>query len=265
MPTSSNPYIAPEEIAAARRELPERVFLQEFMAEFIDDAGAVFRQVHEAATSTEQTQAEVGVGYVVGVDWGKYEDYTVFSVFDADHKAQVFLDRFNRIEYRYQLGRLKGVLTQFPGAWVIAEANSIGDPLIEQLRADGLQVQPFITTGASKARAIEDLALAFETRDIRILADPLQLAELLAFTADRLPSGAFRYAAPAGGHDDTVMALALAWSGIATRLPPSRPGTGDPFHLGEQREPTEDRPDPHAERGAVWPAASPGRRRRARI
>jgi hypothetical protein len=184
--------------------------------------------VREAATAEPIDQAKKGASYVVGVDWGKQTDFSALSVFDAGRRSQVHLDRFNRIEYRFQLGRLRALLERFPGAWVVAEANSIGDPLIEQLRADGLYVQPFVTTPSSKARAVEDLSLAFETGDIRILPDPVQLAELLAFTADRLPSGAFRYSAPAGGHDDTVMALAFAWSGIATRLLPGKPGH-DPF------------------------------------
>jgi len=36
---------------------------------------------------------------------------------------------------------------------------------------------------------------------------------------ERLPSGMVRYSAPAGLHDDTVMALALAWQGVVTRAP----------------------------------------------
>jgi hypothetical protein len=229
MPTSSNPYISPVEIEAARRELPERVFAQEYLADFIDDAGAVFRHVNAAATAESLDQAREGRRYIVGVDWGKHEDYTVLSVLDMQERAQVRLERFNQIDYRVQLGRLRALLGQFPGAHVVAEANSIGDPLIEQLREDGIRVQPFVTTPISKTRAVEELALAFETRSIRILPDPVQLGELLAFSSTRLPSGAFRYAAPGGGHDDTVMALAFAWSGLSSALPASLPSPGDPF------------------------------------
>jgi len=39
------------------------------------------------------------------------------------------------------------------------------------------------------------------------------VSELQAYTMERLPSGRFRYSAPAGMHDDTVIALALAWHG----------------------------------------------------
>jgi hypothetical protein len=34
---------------------------------------------------------------------------------------------------------------------------------------------------------------------------------LQAYEMERLPSGMLRYSAPHGMHDDTVMALAIAW------------------------------------------------------
>ena len=49
-PTSANPHIPAGEIEAARQELPEIIFRQEYLAEFIDDAGSVFRRVQEAAS-----------------------------------------------------------------------------------------------------------------------------------------------------------------------------------------------------------------------
>jgi hypothetical protein len=104
---------------------------------------------------------------------------------------------------------------QWQPSQIIAEQNSIGQPVIEQLTRDGLRIQPFTTTSASKAQAIEALALAFERRDIRILNDPVLVGELVAYQAERLPSGLLRYGAPGGGHDDMVMSLALAWSAVS--------------------------------------------------
>jgi hypothetical protein len=31
---------------------------------------------------------------------------------------------------------------------------------------------------------------------------------------ERLPGGGYRYSAPSGAHDDTVIATALAWHGV---------------------------------------------------
>lgn len=215
MPTRSNPYISGLEIDAARASMPERFFLQEFEAMFIEDAGGVFRGVMGAATATLQEKAEAGHKYAFGVDWGKTADFTATSVIDLTTREQVTLDRSNRVDYAVQVGRLKALCERFHPTTIIAERNSMGEPIIEQLVREGLPMQPFLTTNATKASAIEALALAFERGDLRILNDPVQVGELQAFEAERLPSGLTRYTAPEGMHDDTVMALALAWQAIA--------------------------------------------------
>jgi hypothetical protein len=56
--------------------------------------------------------------------------------------------------------------------------------------------------------------LFFERGTIRIPNDPVLIGELQAFEARPLPSGMMRYAAPEGMHDDTVIALAIAWQGL---------------------------------------------------
>ena len=96
-------------------------------------------------------------------------------------------------------------------------AEQIGQPIIEQLTRDGLRIQPFTTANASKAQAIEALALAFERGDIRIPNDPVLVSELVAYQAEKLPSGQLRYGAPSGQHDDTVMALAMAWTAVSVQ------------------------------------------------
>ena len=211
LPTAANPYIDPTEIEAARLGLPERIFAQEFLAQFLDDAGGVFRRVMDAATATPQDGMIGGHEYTFGVDWGRSNDFTAIAVLDVTTAELVALDRFNQIDYSLQLTRLTALYERFRPRAIVAEANSMGQPLIEQLQAAGLPVVPFTTTAASKQIAVDALALAFERGSIRIIPDPVLIAELQAYEAERLPSGMLRYGAPAGMHDDTVMALMLAW------------------------------------------------------
>jgi hypothetical protein len=185
---------------------------------FLDDAGGVFRRVTNAATATE-TPAEKGHEYAIGVDWGKSGDFTVLSVLDIADKRMVALDRFNRIDYVVQRGRLAAMHERYNATVIIAESNSMGEPIIEQLQRDGLPVRGFTTTNATKAQAIEALGLAFERGDIRILPDPVLIGELQAYEMERLPSGMTRYSAPDGMHDDCVMSLALAWQALADTGP----------------------------------------------
>ena len=210
MPSSANPYLPAGEIEAARRELPERTFAQEYLAVFLEDAGGVFRKVTSALTATPQERALDGHHYVLGVDWGKQADFTVLSMIDTDLNEQVALERFNQIDYALQTARLEALVERFKPEMILAEKNSIGDPLIEQLVRKGMPVRPFNTTNASKTLAVEALALDLERGDLKLLDDPVQTAELQAFEAERLPSGLTRYSAPEGMHDDTVMALAIA-------------------------------------------------------
>jgi len=215
MPTVTNPYINPAEVEAARLDMPERAFRQEYLAEFIEDGAGVFRRVREAATATPQTGRIEGHAYVGGVDWGKHEDFTVLSVIDTTTSELVYLERFNRIDYRFQLSRLRQAHDLFGVDTWIVERNSMGEPLIEQVR-DELPILAFTTTNASKASAIEALSLALERGDLAILDNPVLIAELLAYESERLPSGLLRYSAPPGLHDDCVMSLALAWHGAAS-------------------------------------------------
>ena len=211
LPTAANPYIAPSEIEAARLGLPERIFAQEFLAQFLDDAGGVFRRITDAATAAPQDGAIGGHTYTIGIDWAREQDFTAMAVYDATLGAIVALDRFNQIDYQIQLGRLSALYDRFRPSAIIAEANSIGQPLIEQLQRQGLPVVPFTTTNASKQVMVDALALALENRSLTIIPDPVLIAELQAYQGERLPGGAMRYSAPQGLHDDTVMAVMLAY------------------------------------------------------
>lgn len=210
MPTAANPFLDPAEIEAAREDLTDLAFSQEYLAQFVSWAGAVFRKILDAVS----TAPSLGKAAAIGVDWGRTNDYTVFVVVsDAGEVLEV--DRFRGIEYSLQRARLQALYERHCRPAVIAEANSMGGPVIEQLARDGLKVRPFITTNASKAGAIEALALAFEKGEIKIPNDTALIGELQSFEAKALPSGLMRYGAPAGGHDDTVMALAIAWQAVA--------------------------------------------------
>ena len=214
-PTVNNPYIAPGEIEAARRDLPERIYQQEYEALFLDDAGGVFRRVLEAATLQPQAPTAHGQ-YVMGVDWGKSNDFTVLTVIDVVQREMVAMDRFNQIDYAVQRGRLQALAERYKPTVILAESNSMGEPIIEQLQRDGLPVRGFQTTNATKAAIIEGLALAFERTELRILDDATLVGELQAYEMDKTPSGMVRYGAPEGLHDDTVMSLALAWEAAHT-------------------------------------------------
>ena len=223
MPSSASPYISETEIDAARRQLPERVFAQEYLAQFIQLEGAgVFRGVHAVARLRPQPP-KPGHQYIIGADWARSEDFTVFSIIDASTQEQVLVDRFTEIEYELQTERLHRLAAAYRVRSIVAESNAMGTPIIERLQRGyrtvtgvlrpPLPIIPFVTTNATKAAAIIDLSVAIEDGALTLLDDAVQTAELIAYESTVLPSGLLRYGAPLGQHDDCVTALALAYQG----------------------------------------------------
>lgn len=212
-PTSANPYISAGEIESARRDMPEQRFSAEFLAEFTE-GGSVFRNVRELATGKPQPGPQPGHEYTIGVDWGRTGDYTVICVYDATERRVAHLDRFTGIPYDVMLGRVRTAIEKWRPVKTIVERNSMGQAMLETLQKMRLpgRLIGFTTTNESKGQLVDSLALALERRAITLLDNPTLLGELAAYRAETLPSGLIRYSAPAGGHDDTVMALMLAYA-----------------------------------------------------
>ncbi len=217
MPSRVNPFLKPAVIQRFKEQLTDLAFAQEFLAEFVTWAGAVFRNLKEA-----QTNQSPGQTVMIGVDWGRTGDPTVFVGLSAAGEVTE-IDRFRGIEYKVQRDRLEAFWEKHGGQktyqgptapYIIAELNSMGAPVVEQLQLDGLPVLGFQTTNSSKASIIQALALAFERGVIRIPHDPVLLGELQAFEGKPMAGGLIRYGAPEGLHDDTVMALAMGWTGL---------------------------------------------------
>lgn len=210
--TRDNPLIPAGEVEAAREEMPERWFRQEYEAEFVEDSGAVFRNLEQICIAPRVTP--YSGQFVAGIDWGRESDFTAIAVFDRTTRRMVDLDRYRAISWQQQRDRLKALCERWKPSVIWAENNSIGGPNVEALQREGLPVRPFATTAKSKTPLIEALALAIERGDVVLLNDPVLSGELRAYQLERLPSGLYRYNAPPGEHDDTVIATALAWYGV---------------------------------------------------
>jgi phage terminase large subunit-like protein len=220
--SADNPRNTAERLADIRAHNTERIWRQEYEADILADGGAVFRNLDVACVLAP---AEPYRGrFIMGVDWARSNDYTVLSVIDAQTQQQVALDRFNQIGWSLQRKRLRALYELWKPELIMAESNSIGSPNIEALQMEGLPVVPFETTAATKGPLIEGLSLALEQGAITLLADDIQKNELESYELRRLPSGHYKYDAPEGLHDDTVIALALAWHGVNVPLARVRKG-----------------------------------------
>jgi phage FluMu gp28-like protein len=210
-PTSANPRIPPADLAEAASMLPERIYRQEYEAEFLESGGEVFRMVRRAAIAPPDPQLDPRHRYFMGVDFGRYTDFTACVIVDADAKAVVAVDRFSEATWELQRKRIAALARKWQVLTIVAESNAMGEPNIEALRRSGLCVQPFTTTAASKPPLIEGLVASIESGELALLPDDVLIGELESYSFTTTQAGRTIYQALPGRHDDTVMALALAW------------------------------------------------------
>lgn len=208
-----SPYWTKEQIDTVKRTAPELVFKQEYMAEFIEGEGMVFRRIRDVVKNTYKEPVE-GRRYVLGVDLAKHVDFTVIIVIDDITHEVVYKDRFNQIDWVLQKARIKSAWEKWNKGRVILDSTGNGDSIFDELVSMGMTVTPFKFTNSSKAEIVNNLAIAIENKEIWLPNDPQVIDELEVFEYLVSKAGNVTYSAPEGLHDDIVMALCLAWSGV---------------------------------------------------
>lgn len=234
-PSNSNPYFPAAEWEEAKRTMPEDVFRQEYMAEFLEDSAGVFHSVEYCVVDAAPPQSgEV----VIGCDLAKHSDFTVLIAMDRKTGACLDIARFNHLDWPVQKERIVGFCRKHNGLLVL-DATGIGDPIYDDLKHEIPQIQPVKLTNPVKTQLIQRLVVGVEQRQISWPRSWTMLTdEMKRYEYQILPSGTITYNAPGGYHDDCVVALALAnaqrfhytWTGgmktFCTRMAPMSLKTG---------------------------------------
>ena len=202
------------EIRSAQSILPEHVFRELYYAEPSDDEGNPFGAEHIRACFAPLSERPA---VAWGWDLARKQDYTVGIGLDADGcvcEAMRFQKPWNE-----QVQIIKKWVGNSPA---LVDESGVGDPIVEAIklpanreRGDNVielscpRLEGYLFTFRSKQMLMEHLAMAIHERRIRFPEGPISI-ELLNFEYEFTKLG-IRYSAPAGMHDDCVMALALAW------------------------------------------------------
>jgi phage FluMu gp28-like protein len=197
--TYDNPHIDPTEIDAARIQLPEAVFEQEYMANPKENAANPFGFSHIA--NCIKPLSTLPTAYY-GIDLAKSVDYTVIVGMDANGCVSYF-DRFQK-DWKQTKETILSLNRRIP---VIIDSTGVGDAITEDLQKDFNSMTGFKYTSSSKQQLMEGLAAAIQKNEIGIPDNEIR-TELEIFEYLYTATGV-RYNAPQGFHDDCVNALAL--------------------------------------------------------
>ncbi len=210
-PSMDNEFLDPEEFKDMTSDLPELMYKQEILAEFIESGGEVFRNLNRVIRPTEKDPIP-GHFYVGGGDLGKYQDFTVLFIADLENNEIVYYERFNHLDWDYQKVRISSALKRYNDAVMYIDSTGVGDPIVEDLQRQGCAVKAFKFSQTTKKQAVENLMKMIDDAIIGIPDRPEIRKEFEVFGYKMLPGGQVRYSAPDGQHDDIVMAACLcAW------------------------------------------------------
>lgn len=229
--------LTPEQIKwrrEKRREIGARLFTQEYLedarAAFLVSGAGFFGALPDVFSAPLDAEPDAAHRYVAGLDWGQAQDYTVLFVWDVTAKRQASLLRLNRLQWHEMRRRVAAECRRWNVRLIVAEKNS-AQSNIEDLRQEFARdwrppaVLEFVTSSTSKPAILSDLYEALSTDGWTLQNLPDVRREFQAFQA-RQNGGRWTYGAPAGEHDDIVMAAAFglygalrAWSDGAQRVP----------------------------------------------
>jgi len=209
MEQGDNPYIDVEEIAAAKRSLPDSIFRAEYLGEFLEGESQVFQNFN--ANTFERWPKPQGKCYI-GVDLAQTGDYTVATVIDASG-AVVEIYRDNHKEWETMQANIIQLARKYT-ATVMIETNSMGSVVLEGIKKKYQDTHGFNTSNQSKRDIVESLIMGFNEGTVKIPSAtllPELHRELEVFEMTYNPqTRSVKYAARNNFHDDMVISLCIA-------------------------------------------------------
>lgn len=219
-PTSANPYIDAEEIEEARRDLPDLVFRQEYLAEYVDFGGALIKP-----DWLQHGSPDFNYPIIMGVDLAistkTSADYTAIALLTRDKLGRIYVLavlRF-RVTFKEILRHIEATAATYKPVSIFIEDNQFQVAVVQELlRTTSLPVRG-IRRDKDKLTAFMPMASRYE-HGLVYHAPTLPsyfIEELLAFTGG-----------PDDGHDDCIDAVANAYAGL--------PHLGSSIDLGGKTE-----------------------------
>ena len=209
-PTANNPRIPPDEIEAARGDLPELVFRQEYLAEFVTFGAGLVKPEHLIAGT-----APSGLPIVLGVDLAISEregaDWTAIVAMSRDPASGIVYVREverHRAGFAQVLERIKDAAARHNPILIAVEQVQYQAAVVQELtRTTRLPVRG-VRPDRDKLTRFLPLLTRYEQGQIR--HDP---SGVPAWFRDELLSF------PEGPHDDGCDAAALAWATLGKAAP----------------------------------------------
>jgi len=204
--TYDSPYANEDLINMFKESLPEKMFQQEIMADFID-ASSVFSNISEVMVIDRLEAPVANKKYWAGIDIGLINDATVLTVIDEGGNLVNYY-RWEKIESPDLIQKIVEINSVWRFNKIMIENNNQGLTIYQDLKRRINNIVDINTNTKTKPEMINKLIHLFNMKEIKVIKDEYLRIELEAFIFKQ-KNGNIQFSADSGFHDDCVMALAI--------------------------------------------------------
>ena len=201
-------FITNDEIEEIKKSIPELSFQQEYMCEWIDDGLSFFQGFSECFDIDKISNGKCWIGIDCS---GDGTDATVCSKINENGEIELF-EAVGTLDMKYR--QIADYLNRENPVAVYGEINGLGLPMLEEIKKlvrHKSKIYDWTTTNSSKEEIISDLAVSIANKDVHFLKNDMKTYnEFSNFVVTVSKSRKLTFAARGSGHDDRVMATAIA-------------------------------------------------------
>lgn len=201
-------FITPDEIEEIRKSIPELSFKQEYMCEWLDDGISFFQGFSDCFDIDSYSGNKCWIGCDLS---GDGSDSTVCAKVSENGNVELF-EAVGTLDMKYR--QIADFIDRSNPVAVYCENNGIGLPMIgeiKKLSRNKNRIYEWATSNSSKEEIVSDMAVAIANKEVHFIkSDMKTYNELGNFVVSVSKTRKLTFAARGSGHDDRVMATAIA-------------------------------------------------------
>jgi hypothetical protein len=206
--TIDSPLANREFILEKKASLNEKIYLQEYEAEFVDSA-SLFSNLPDVMVLDKLESPIPNDEYYAGVDIGLINDASVLSILDSDGNLVNYF-RWENIQSPDLIKEIIRLNSIWNFKSIDIENNNQGLPIYQDISTKLNNVYSMNTNQKTKPEMINRLVYLFNSKEMKLFKDEYLRIELEAFIFKQSDGGSIKFMADNGFHDDCVMSLAIA-------------------------------------------------------
>jgi len=205
------PYVKQELVDQAKKSLPNDLFRQEFLAEFVDSSNDVFVGI-DKVSNVERYNDDLNKECFIGIDTGLSDDASVLTCISPMGRI-LHIESITNTEINTVATKFNSILQSYNVVGGYIEVNGIGRATYDLLSKKYKKVRPFTTTQDSKTEMVRKLINDIETLSIELPTErlcPSLHSEFSSYTYKMSPTGKLSFGHRSGHKDDHIDSLMMA-------------------------------------------------------